>query len=61
MTFIAAAVPALASAQKDAPASLGATFQTLVETAAEVEIEPPEPETWFPIRGTIEFGEYDAR
>jgi len=26
-----------------------------------VEIEPPEPETWFPIRGTIEFGEYDAR
>jgi murein DD-endopeptidase MepM/ murein hydrolase activator NlpD len=61
VTFIAAAVPALASAQTDAPASLGATFQTLVETAAEVEIEPPEPETWFPIRGTIEFGEYDAR
>ena len=61
VTLIAAAVPALASAQRDAPASLGATFQTLVETAAAVEIEPPEPETWFPIRGTIEFGEYDAR
>jgi murein DD-endopeptidase MepM/ murein hydrolase activator NlpD len=32
-----------------------------VETATAVELEPPEPETWFPIRGTIEFGEYDAR
>jgi murein DD-endopeptidase MepM/ murein hydrolase activator NlpD len=61
VTLIAAAAPAHASAQDDAPVSLGATFQTLVETAADVEMEPPEPETWFPIRGTIEFGEYDAR
>jgi murein DD-endopeptidase MepM/ murein hydrolase activator NlpD len=61
VTFITAAVPALASAQDEAPVSLGATFQTLVETAADVEMEPPGPETWFPVRGTIEFGEYDAR
>lgn len=32
-----------------------------METAAEVEVEPPEPEEWFPVRGTIDFGAYDAR
>ena len=61
VTLVAAAAPVHAVAQQGAPASLGATFQALVETAAGVEIEPSEPETWFPIRGTIEFGEYDAR
>jgi murein DD-endopeptidase MepM/ murein hydrolase activator NlpD len=60
-TFIAAAVSAHASAQGSAPASLGATFEALVETAADVEIPPPEPETWFPVRGAIDFGAYDAR
>jgi murein DD-endopeptidase MepM/ murein hydrolase activator NlpD len=61
VTFIAAVAHAHAFAQDGAPASLGATFQALVETAADIEVEPPEPETWFPVRGTIEFGEYDAR
>jgi murein DD-endopeptidase MepM/ murein hydrolase activator NlpD len=60
-SFVAAAVPIHAFAQEPAPASLGAAFQALVETAAEVEIEPPEPETWFPVRGAIDFGAYDAR
>ena len=59
VTSIAAAAPAHALAQEGAPAtrpSLGAAFEELVETAAEVEVEPPEPETWFPVRGTIDFG-----
>jgi hypothetical protein len=59
--LIAVVAPIHAFAQEGAPASLGATFLTLVETAAEVEIEPPEPEAWFPVRGTIDFGAHDAR
>jgi murein DD-endopeptidase MepM/ murein hydrolase activator NlpD len=43
------------------PASLGAAFEVVVETAAAVRVEPPEPEAWFPVRGTIDFGAYDAR
>jgi murein DD-endopeptidase MepM/ murein hydrolase activator NlpD len=61
VTLIAAAVSADAPAQEGATPSLGAAFQALVETAAEVEVEPPEQETWFPVRGTIDFGAYDAR
>jgi murein DD-endopeptidase MepM/ murein hydrolase activator NlpD len=61
VTFFAGAAPVHATAQTGSEASLGAAFQALVETAAAVEIEPPEPETWFPVRGTIEFGEHDAR
>ncbi len=64
VTFIAAAVPSHALAQEGAlatPASLGDAFEMLVQTAAEVEVEPPEPVAWFPIRGTVDFGSYDAR
>jgi murein DD-endopeptidase MepM/ murein hydrolase activator NlpD len=64
VTFIAAAVPTHAFAQDGSlasPASLGEAFEALVQTAAGVEVEPPEPETWFPVRGTIDFGAYDAR
>jgi murein DD-endopeptidase MepM/ murein hydrolase activator NlpD len=64
VTFIAAASPAHAFAQEGAPetpGSLAEAFEALVETAAELEVEPPEPETWFPVRGTIDFGAYDAR
>ena len=67
--LIAVAVPTHAAAQPRAepslpggtPPSLGAAFQALVETVTDVEVEPPEPETWFPVRGTIDFGSYDAR
>jgi murein DD-endopeptidase MepM/ murein hydrolase activator NlpD len=70
--LIAVAVPTHAVAQPraepslpgGASPSLGAAFQALVETAAQVEVEPPEPpepEAWFPVRGTIDFGSYDAR
>jgi murein DD-endopeptidase MepM/ murein hydrolase activator NlpD len=41
--------------------SLGAAFEAVVDTAAEMEVEPPAPEAWFPVRGTIDFGAYDAR
>jgi murein DD-endopeptidase MepM/ murein hydrolase activator NlpD len=64
VTFIAAASPTHAFAQEGAPAtpgSLAEAFEALVETAAELEVEPPEPKTWFPVRGTIDFGAYDAR
>jgi murein DD-endopeptidase MepM/ murein hydrolase activator NlpD len=53
VTFLAAAAPAQAP-------SLGDAFTTLAETAAAVEVGPPEPEAWFPVRGTIDFGAYDA-
>jgi murein DD-endopeptidase MepM/ murein hydrolase activator NlpD len=64
VTLIAAAAPTHAFAQDGAlasSASLGEAFEVLVQTAAGVEVEPPEPETWFPVRGTIDFGAYDAR
>jgi murein DD-endopeptidase MepM/ murein hydrolase activator NlpD len=60
-TLFATAAPAHAFAQEGTPATLGATFRALVETAADAEIEPPEPEAWFPVRGTIDFGAHDAR
>jgi murein DD-endopeptidase MepM/ murein hydrolase activator NlpD len=69
VTLIAVAVPTHAAAQprgepplrEGTSPSLGAVFEGLVETAARVEVEPPEPEAWFPVRGTIDFGSYDAR
>jgi murein DD-endopeptidase MepM/ murein hydrolase activator NlpD len=64
VTSIAAAAPAHAFAEEGAPASqssLGAAFEAVVESAAALEVEPPEPEAWFPVRGTIDFGAYDAR
>jgi murein DD-endopeptidase MepM/ murein hydrolase activator NlpD len=62
--LIAVAAPAHAEAQSAAlgtPASLGDAFEKLAQTAAVVEVAPPPPEEWFPVRGTIDFGEYDAR
>lgn len=64
VTFIAAAAPTHAFAQEAAPAtpaSLGEAFAALAQAAAEVEVEPPEPQAWFPIRGTVDFGEYAGR
>jgi murein DD-endopeptidase MepM/ murein hydrolase activator NlpD len=64
VTFIAAAAPTHAFAQEEGlatPASLGQAFEVLVQTATDVEVEPPEPEAWFPVRGTIDFGEYAGR
>jgi murein DD-endopeptidase MepM/ murein hydrolase activator NlpD len=64
VTLIAAAVPSSAAAQTaelGGPESLGDAFEEVAETAAEVELGPPEPEEWFPVRGTIDFGEADAR
>jgi len=43
------------------PASLAEAFQTVTHTALAVDVEPPEPVAWFPVRGTIDFGEADAR
>ncbi len=62
--LIAAVAPSHAAAQPAAPGtsdSLGETFETLALTAAAVEVEPPAPDEWFPVRGTIDFGQYDAR
>jgi murein DD-endopeptidase MepM/ murein hydrolase activator NlpD len=72
VTLVAAAAPTHAIAQQGgdasqldgalaSPVSLGAAFEVLVETAAKVEVEPPEPAAWFPVRGKIDFGAYDAR
>jgi murein DD-endopeptidase MepM/ murein hydrolase activator NlpD len=62
--LIAAAAPLHAAAQPSdlgTPDSLGETFESLALTAAAVEVGPPEPAEWFPVRGTIDFGQYDAR
>jgi murein DD-endopeptidase MepM/ murein hydrolase activator NlpD len=64
VTLFAAAAPAHAAAQPAAlgtPSSLGDAFAALARTAAAVEVEPPAPEEWFPVRGTIDFGAHDAR
>jgi murein DD-endopeptidase MepM/ murein hydrolase activator NlpD len=63
-TLIAAAAPAPAAAETvelAMPESLGDAFEEVAETAAAVELPAPEPEEWFPVRGTIDFGQYDAR
>ena len=60
----AGAVPASAWAETpglDEPGSLGATFESVARTARALEVARPEPESWFPIRGVIDFGEDDAR
>ena len=61
--LIAAAAPVHAEAEPalGTPASLGDVFAELARTAAAVEVAPPEPDEWFPVRGTIDFGAYDAR
>jgi murein DD-endopeptidase MepM/ murein hydrolase activator NlpD len=64
VTLFAAAAPAHAAAQPAplaTPDSLGEAFETVALTAAAVEVEPPPPAEWFPVRGTIDFGQYDAR
>jgi len=38
--------------------SLGAAFEDVATTAAELDVDPA---AWFPVRGTIDFGEGDAR
>jgi murein DD-endopeptidase MepM/ murein hydrolase activator NlpD len=53
--LFAAAAPTPAVAQRP---SLGAAFEDVASTAAELEVDPP---SWFPVRGTIDFGERDAR
>jgi murein DD-endopeptidase MepM/ murein hydrolase activator NlpD len=59
VTTLAAAAPAHAAAQTAGePTSLGAAFEEMASTAAALDVDPP---TWFPVRGTIDFGEADAR
>jgi murein DD-endopeptidase MepM/ murein hydrolase activator NlpD len=48
-------------AEVASPDTLGDAFTELAETAAAVEVAPSEPEAWFPVRGTVDFGAYDAR
>jgi murein DD-endopeptidase MepM/ murein hydrolase activator NlpD len=57
-SLVAVAAPAPAAAE---PASLGDAFEALARTVAAVEVAPPEPAEWFPVRGVVDFGEYDAR
>jgi murein DD-endopeptidase MepM/ murein hydrolase activator NlpD len=53
--LIATAAPAPAAGE---PASLGDAFERLAMSATALEVEPA---TRFPVRGTIDFGEHDAR
>jgi murein DD-endopeptidase MepM/ murein hydrolase activator NlpD len=59
--LIAVAAPLHAAAQPSVlgtPDSLGDAFEQLARTAAAARVAPAE---WFPVRGTIDFGQHDAR
>ena len=63
-TLVVGVAPAHAAAQPvrfAEPASLADAFRSLTRTAQTVDIAPPEPDEWFPVRGVIDFGAYDAR
>jgi murein DD-endopeptidase MepM/ murein hydrolase activator NlpD len=63
-TLVVGAAPAHAAAQTAGfaePASLADAFEAVTRTAEAVDVEPPEPSTWFPVRGVMDFGEGDAR
>ncbi len=53
--LIAVAVPARADTE------LGAIFESVTRSARALEVEPPQPVDWFPVRGVVDFGEHDAR
>jgi murein DD-endopeptidase MepM/ murein hydrolase activator NlpD len=64
VTLIAAAAPAHAEPEPEvlgSPVSLGDAFEAVARTAAAVEVAPPEPAHWFPVRGVVDFGQDDAR
>jgi murein DD-endopeptidase MepM/ murein hydrolase activator NlpD len=63
-TLVAAAAPvhaAAGAAPLGTPDSLGEAFEELALTAAAVDLAPPTPQEWFPVRGAIDFGEYAGR
>lgn len=51
----AAAVPARAATE------LGTIFESVTRSARALDVEPPQPVDWFPVRGVVDFGERDAR
>jgi murein DD-endopeptidase MepM/ murein hydrolase activator NlpD len=63
-SMIAGVAPAHAAAQTVGfaePASLADAFEAVTETARTMDIAPPEPAEWFPVRGVVDFGAADAR
>jgi murein DD-endopeptidase MepM/ murein hydrolase activator NlpD len=60
VTLVAAAAPSH-SGKLGELASLADAFASITRTAAAVELEPPGPSSWFPVRGVVDFGEADAR
>ena len=51
---------AIAAPARAAP-ELASIFESITETAEAIEVEPPAPIDWFPVRGLVDFGEPDAR
>ena len=55
MLLLAVAAPARAAPE------LASIFEAVTRSAEAIELESPRPVDWFPVRGIVEFGEYDAR
>ena len=53
--LLAVAAPAQASTE------LSSIFESVARSAQALEVEPPTPVDWFPVRGIVDFGEADAR
>ena len=51
---------AIAAPARAAP-ELASIFESITDTAEAMEVEPPGPIDWFPVRGVVDFGEPDAR
>jgi murein DD-endopeptidase MepM/ murein hydrolase activator NlpD len=57
----ALALPFAFAAPAQAAPSLGSTFESVTSAARQLEIETARPSEWFPVRGVVDFGAYDAR
>lgn len=57
----ALALPLAVAAPAQADAELSSIFESVARSAESLEVEPPQPVDWFPVRGIVDFGEADAR
>lgn len=49
------------AASAQAATELSSIFQSVARSAEALEVEPQQPDDWFPVRGIVDFGEPDAR
>jgi murein DD-endopeptidase MepM/ murein hydrolase activator NlpD len=49
------------AASAQAATELSSVFQSVARSAEALEVEPQQPDDWFPVRGIVDFGEAEAR